>query len=277
MKNITLKTFLLMIVIFTAAACGVSPTETTVVEEPVVEPAQPVEEASSAETMAGEMMEDEAMSDEAMADDKMDDEAMSDEAMADEAMADDKMDDEAMSDEAMADDKTDDEAMSDEAMADEMMDDEAMTELPAWFKVPLTDVNSGESFTIADLQGKVVVVETMAVWCPNCTRQQGHVKAMQEIIGQRDDLVNLALNVDPNESADFLLAHAQKNGFTWRYAVAPAEVAREIGQLYGAQFLNPPATPMFIIDRQGEVHPLPFGHKDSTELAEAVSPFLDAG
>jgi len=56
--------------------------------------------------------------------------------------------------------------------------------------------------------------------------------------------------------------------------VAPVEVAREIGLLYGDQFLNPPSTPMLIIDTHGEVHLLLFGHKTAAELKSALTPFL---
>jgi hypothetical protein len=34
---------------------------------------------------------------------------------------------------------------------------------------------------------------------------------------------------------------------------------------------------MFIVDRQGEVHPLPFGIKDPKTLQEALTPFLNEG
>ena len=69
--------------------------------------------------------------------------------------------------------------------------------------------------------------------------------------------------------------YVASHGFDWQYAIAPAEVAREISQLYGDQFLNPTAAPMLIIDRNGEVHPLPFGIKSAEELMEAVESFLN--
>ena len=53
------------------------------------------------------------------------------------------------------------------------------------------------------------------------------------------------------------------------------DVARENGNLYGQQFLNPPSAPMFIIDRHGEVHPLPFGVKSAADLQKALEPFLN--
>jgi hypothetical protein len=153
--------------------------------------------------------------------------------------------------------------------------DEATMELPDWFKAELIDVNNGQAFSVADLQDKVILVETMAIWCSNCLRQQQEVKALHEELGMQDGLVTLVLDIDPNEDADNLRAYTAKHGFEWTYAIAPREVAREIGQLYGDQFLNPPSTPMLIIDRHGQVHLLPFGRKTAKDLQEALEPFLN--
>ena len=157
------------------------------------------------------------------------------------------------------------------------MDEETMMDLPAWFTAELTDVNSGETLTVAGLKGQVVLVETMAIWCSNCLRQQQEVKALHEALGMEDGLVTLVLDIDPNENADHLRDYAAKHGFDWTYVVAPREVAREIGQLYGDQFLNPPSTPMLIVDRQGEVHLLPFGRKTALDLQGALAQFLNEG
>jgi hypothetical protein len=153
--------------------------------------------------------------------------------------------------------------------------EDPMVTAPAYFSTELTDVRSDESFTIADFKGKVVLVETLAMWCSNCLKQQNQVLELHRIIGERDDFVSLGLDIDPFEDAAMLKDYIRRNGFTWPYAVAPAEVSREIGNLYGDQFLNPPSTPMFIIDRHGQVHPLPFGIKSAGELMEALRPFLE--
>ena len=145
---------------------------------------------------------------------------------------------------------------------------------PDWLSASLDNVNSGESFTLQDLSGKVVLVETMAVWCSNCLQQQRQVRALHALLGERDDFVSLGLDIDPNENAVDLKDFIDRNGFDWHYAVAPTEVARELGNLYGAQFLNPPSTPMLILDRHGEVHLLPFGIKDAQTLKDALDPFL---
>jgi len=164
-----------------------------------------------------------------------------------------------------------------EAKPTEAMSQDGMMAAPAWFGVSLTNVRTGEAFTINDFKGKVVLVELMAQWCPNCKKQQGQVKLLNEQLGMPADLVTVVLDVDPNEDAASLKTYAESNGFDWNYAVAPVEVSREIGKLYGDNFLNPPSTPILIIDRKGEVHPLPFGIKSAEDLMKAIEPFLKDG
>ncbi len=172
-------------------------------------------------------------------------------------------------------------AMMDEATPDAMMEGsetpDAMMESPAFFDATLTDASSMQSFTMKDFQGKVVLVETLAMWCSNCLQQQKQVKALHAQLGERDDFVSVGLDIDPNEEIGPLKSYVEKNGFDWTYAIAPPEVSREIGQRYGQQFLNPTSTPMFIIDRHGQVHTLPFGIKSAESLKEALNPFLNAG
>ena len=77
-------------------------------------------------------------------------------------------------------------------------------------------------------------------------------------MGPRDDFISLAINIDPNEDSATLQNYTQQHGFGWRYVVASEELINEISSLYGAQYLNPPSTPMLIIDKQGQAHTLPF-------------------
>ena len=153
----------------------------------------------------------------------------------------------------------------------------AMMEAPAWFASSLKDVRSSDAFTLNDFKGKVVLVETMAVWCTTCYQQQTQIKALHESLGMRDDFVSVSLDIDPNEDASTLTKYTQQNsGFDWPYAVAGPDIAREIGKTFGDQFLNPPSAPIFVIDRHGVSHPLPFGVKSAEDLMKAIQPYLDA-
>ncbi len=182
------------------------------------------------------------------------------------------MHDTMMTEEAMADDMATEDAMMEDKPAED-----AMMESPAWFSAALTNVHTGETFTVQDFKGKVVLVETMAVWCSNCLRQQGQVKELHSLLGERDDFVSVGLDIDSNEDAAILKGFVDAQGFDWVYAVSSADVSRDLSSLYGDQFLNPPSTPMLAIDRHGVVHPLPFGIKSADELLNFIQPFLDEG
>ncbi len=163
----------------------------------------------------------------------------------------------------------------DAMMAKETPAADAMMELPAWYSTSFSDARTGQAFAIQDLKGKVVLVEAMAIWCSKCLQQQSQVKALHGLLGQRDDFVSIGLDIDPNEDSASLKYYVESNGFDWLYAVPTADVSRELSSLYGDQFLNPPSTPIVIIDRHGEAHPTPFGIKSADELLKFIQPFLD--
>jgi peroxiredoxin len=148
------------------------------------------------------------------------------------------------------------------------------TTTPEWFDMKLIDTQTGETFTMNDYAGKVVLLETMAMWCPNCIVQANEVRNLHELLGNPKDLISVSLDVDINEDTESLGEYASGYGFDWHFAVAPLLVARALGNLYTAQYLNPPLNPMLIIDRDGNVHHLEYGFKDAETLRKAVEPFL---
>jgi len=156
-------------------------------------------------------------------------------------------------------------------VVEEPASDVMLNESPDWFNIALTDVNSGEMFNLADFKGQVVLVEGMAVWCTNCLRQQRELVSLHEQIG--DAAISVAIDVDLNEDGALLKAHAERNGFDWRYAVAPPELARAFADEFGTKFLNPPNVPMFLIDPAGGVHLLDFGHKSVDYLTQQIQAY----
>jgi thiol-disulfide isomerase/thioredoxin len=148
------------------------------------------------------------------------------------------------------------------------------TAVPEWFGMELTDVQTGETFTINDYAGKVVLLETMAMWCPTCLLQAGQVQKLHESLGNPEDLISVSLDVDVNEDAASLKSYAYEYGLDWHIAVAPLLVARALGNLYSAEYLNPPLSPMLIIDRKGNVHHLESGLNVGEALQKAVEPYL---
>lgn len=152
---------------------------------------------------------------------------------------------------------------------------ESSSDTPEWFDIEMNDVRTGETFKMNDFAGKVVLVETMAMWCAPCVVQAGEVQKLYKLLGDSEELVSVSLDIDLNEEESALKDYVEEHGFEWRFAIAPIEVARALGNLYGAQFLNPPVSAMLVIDRNGKAYPLEFGKKSAEVLLETLRPYLE--
>jgi len=131
----------------------------------------------------------------------------------------------------------------------------------------LTDVRSGETFTLGELAAdEPVLVETMAIWCVTCLRQQRAVVSAHALA----DFHSVGINVDPNENAEDLAEYADREGFDWRFVMADAELVQLLTDRYGFGVTNPPSTPTFIVS-DGSIRALEFGRVRSAE--ELVAEF----
>jgi thiol-disulfide isomerase/thioredoxin len=140
----------------------------------------------------------------------------------------------------------------------------------AWATSELVDVATGETFRIADYAGRVVIVETMAIWCSSCRVQQDSVEtALRRIPANR--VAYVLLDVDPNEDAESLAAYRAQRGYTGRYAIAPREVAVALAEDFSDQFLSPPSTPIAIVATDGTVTRTDFGQKSPDEIVALVT------
>lgn len=143
----------------------------------------------------------------------------------------------------------------------------------ALLAVSLTDVRSGETFTLAELaaEGEPVLLEPMAVWCSSCRAQQ------RELITAHDraDFRSVSLDVDLSESPQDLAAYADREGFDWAFAMADADLYRLLQDRFGVAATNPPSTPLIVIEPDLTVRALEFG--TGVRSAEQVIAELGAG
>lgn len=135
----------------------------------------------------------------------------------------------------------------------------------AWRTTPLTDVRTGETFTVESLSGRLVAIEPMAIWCSNCRIQQQEAASALAALASKD-LVYIGLAVDPNERSGDLAAYSENEGFDWPYAVASVEVARSLAAEFGDQVLSPPSTPLILVGPDGSVIERHFGIRRAAEL-----------
>lgn len=142
-----------------------------------------------------------------------------------------------------------------------------------WRTADLVDVRTGESFTIEDLDGSLVAIEPMAVWCSSCAIQQGEAAVALRDLGD-PRLVYISIDVDPNEPAADLAAYADQRGFDWRFVVAGTPVARSLAETFGDQVLSPPSTPLILIGPDGEVVDQHYGIRGADDLVALFSAHL---
>lgn len=139
----------------------------------------------------------------------------------------------------------------------------------AWLDTILKDVKTGEDFKISDYKGKPVLVESFAVWCPNCKRQQQTIQEFHEVVG--DNVISVALDTDPNEDEQTVLDHIINNGFEGRYVVSPKDFTQSLIDEFGVGIVNAPSIPMILVCEDQSTRLLDRGHKSIEILQEEIS------
>lgn len=138
--------------------------------------------------------------------------------------------------------------------------------------VSLTDVRTGQAFTLADAQaGKVLVLSPMATWCTTCTAQ---ARQIQQLL-PNDDIVVVALDVDESETAPQFAAHLQRNSIApAQAALAPRELRQLLAQQLGPTAINTTTAPVIIVGRDGKATLLRPGVKNADTLRSELRAFL---
>lgn len=108
----------------------------------------------------------------------------------------------------------------------------------AWLSSSLTNVATGEQFSIMDLadDGKPVIIHSFAVWCPGCSMQLLESTKLQTAYPDKYTVV--ALDIDPNENADKVKRHQESNNFKGIFTAAPTDVTRSLVKAYGPGFIQ---------------------------------------
>lgn len=151
------------------------------------------------------------------------------------------------------------------------------TDVPAWVNIPLTDAKTGNTFTVSELKNKVVLVEGMATWCPTCWAQGNEIKTLKQELNAGEDFIVISLAMDRKESASDLTEYASIGGYDWFFVTSTIDIYRDIGNRYGATYLDPTLVPMFIIDKQGNIQNFRKGKMTAGELKTLIQPLLESG
>jgi len=96
----------------------------------------------------------------------------------------------------------------------------------------LVSTTDGETIRLSDLQkeGKPVIVEFIATWCPHCNRD---VTTLKDVYPNYSDKIEfLAIGLDQRENITVLSNWKQQNNFPVKLAVGTASILRDYAVTY---------------------------------------------
>lgn len=118
----------------------------------------------------------------------------------------------------------------------------------------------GSTVSLAELRGKVVLLNFWATWCPPCREELKHVQ--KQIIDRFAGEEFVFLPISRGEAAKTVKAFLQKNGYKFPAGLDPEQA---IYKRYASNFI--PRN--FVIDKQGKIAYLSVGY-DEKEFAELI-------
>ena len=105
----------------------------------------------------------------------------------------------------------------------------------------------GEAITIADVKGKVVLLDFWATWCGPCVAEIPHLLKLHETFGARKDFVMISISLDDDERA--LKTFIKKQKMAWHHVFGEPGGAPQASTQFGV--VGIPA--LFVLDGDGKV------------------------
>ena len=136
------------------------------------------------------------------------------------------------------------------------------------FSLPV--VGSNETVSLQQYQGKVVLLDFWATWCPPCRKQMPAVQSLADDQALADDLKILSVNADEGANRiSKVKGYLDKNGYTFTTVL---DDGRAMGA-YGVAHLPT----LVVITPEGEVYHQESGVHGEKELRELVAEAKEAG
>ena len=104
---------------------------------------------------------------------------------------------------------------------------------------------AGDTLSLADLRGEVVLVNVWATWCPPCRAEMPSLERLYRQLGPRGLRV-VAVSVDNRAAADAVVAFVEEYGISFTILHDPDDRV-------GAVFRNIGVPETYLVDREGRL------------------------
>ncbi len=149
-----------------------------------------------------------------------------------------------------------------------ILEEEEVKSARTWMDIELKDIATGEQFRVSDFKGTPILLESFAVWCPTCLKQQKEIEKLKAKEG--DTIIHISLNTDPNEDEAEIREHLERNGFDWYFAISPPQLTKALIDEVGLAIVSAPLAPVLLICEDQSTRFLPGGVKSAETLLSEV-------
>jgi hypothetical protein len=140
---------------------------------------------------------------------------------------------------------------------------------PVWETTELTDVRTGEVFTVSSLSDRPVLIQSFIVTCPICMKQQEEITRLAE--SGDIPFVMIGLDIDPNSDMGLLRQYTEQKGYVGRYARSSPSMTQSLVDQFGMTVLSPAQAPLILVCPDGTATLLPSGIKTMPDLKQALA------
>ena len=130
------------------------------------------------------------------------------------------------------------------------------------FELPNLDGNLVQS---TDLEGKVVIVDFWATWCPPCRQMIPELKKVYDKFKGRNVEI-LAISLDEG-GAETVKEFVEKSAINYTVLLGDREISKKFGQINAI-----PTS--FIIDKQGNIRDKHIGFRNAEDMERIVKELL---
>ncbi|NYT06982.1 MAG: TlpA family protein disulfide reductase [Methanomicrobiales archaeon] len=139
----------------------------------------------------------------------------------------------------------------------------------SWRTTELTDVRTGEVFSVSRFADRPVLIQTFTITCPVCMQQQEEITRLEQ--EGSIPFIMIGLDIDPNGDAASLLRYAEQRGYAGRYARSPPDMTRSLVDRFGMGVLSPARAPLILVCPDGTAGLLAPGVKSAGDLSRVLS------